>query len=148
MYKHIMLPVDGSELSLKAVNECFAFAKSISASVTLIYVQPHYNLYVAAGFMSDLVKEIEKNREEEYEGTAQSMLAELETRATAGGVQCDGVVVAGDSPYEAIIENAAKRNCDLIVMASHGRRGLDAVLLGSETVKVLTHTKIPVLVVR
>jgi nucleotide-binding universal stress UspA family protein len=58
------------------------------------------------------------------------------------------VVVVGDSPHEAIIENAGKRNCDLIVMASHGRRGLDAVLLGSETVKVLTHTKIPVLVVR
>lgn len=148
MYKHIMLPVDGSELSLKAVYECFAFAKSIAATVTLIYVQPHYSLHVAAGFISDVVKELEKDREEEYKETAQQMLAELEARAKADGVECDGMVVVGNSPYEEIIENAGKRNCDLIVMASHGRRGLDAVLLGSETVKVLTHTKIPVLVVR
>lgn len=148
MYKHIMLPVDGSELSLKAVNECFAFARSIGATVTLIYVQPHFSMHVAAGFIPDVVKKLEKDREEEYKRTAQKMLAELETRARADGVECDGMVVVGDSPYQEIIENAEQRKCDLIMMASHGRRGLDAILLGSETVKVLTHTKIPVLVVR
>ena len=66
----------------------------------------------------------------------------------ADGVECDSKVVFGDNPYEEIIENAEKSKCDLIMMASHGRRGVDAVLLGSETVKVLTHAKIPVLVVR
>lgn len=148
MYKHIMLPVDGSELSLKAVTECFAFAKSSGATVTLIYVQPHFRMYVPSGFISDVVKTLEKDRDQEFKETAQKMLSELEARAKADGVECDGMVIVGDSPYEQIIENAGKRNCDLIMMASHGRRGLEAVLLGSETVKVLTHTKIPVLVVR
>jgi nucleotide-binding universal stress UspA family protein len=148
MYKRIMFPVDGSELSLKAINECFGFAKALGAAVTLIYVQPHYSMHVPAGLISGVVKSLEKEREEEFMGTAQKMLAELETLGKADGVQCDGVVVVGDSPYEKIIEYAGNRNCDLIMMASHGRKGLDAVLLGSETVKVLTHTKIPVLVVR
>ncbi len=76
------------------------------------------------------------------------MLAELEARAKADGVECDSVVVAADNPYEEIVKNAEAHGCDLIMMASHGRRGLDAVVLGSETTKVLTHTKIPVLVVR
>lgn len=148
MYHHIMLPVDGAELSQKAVSECLTFARSIGAKVTAIHVVPHVNLHVPVGFTSDLVKDLEQQREEEYRKAAQKMLADLEASARSNGVECENVVVVGDSPYEEIIDNAEKRGCDLIMMASHGRRGLDAVLLGSETVKVLTHTKIPVLVVR
>jgi nucleotide-binding universal stress UspA family protein len=148
MYKHIMLPIDGSELSLKAVSECLAFAKSAGARVTLLNVVPHFSLNVAVGFSSDIVKNLEKAREEEYRKAGEEMVAQLEARAKAEGIECQGRVVVGDSPYEEIIAYADKLGCDLIMMASHGRRGLDAVLIGSETVKVLTHTRIPVLVVR
>jgi nucleotide-binding universal stress UspA family protein len=148
MYKHIMLPVDGAELSLKAVNECFAFAKSIGAKVTVLHVVPRVSLSVPVGFVSDVVHQLEKQREEEYMKSGQKMLADLEASARSKSIECDNLVVAGDNPYEQIISNAEKSGCDLIMMASHGRRGLNAVLLGSETVKVLTHTKIPVLVVR
>jgi nucleotide-binding universal stress UspA family protein len=148
MYKHILLPVDGSELSLKAVNECFGFAKAVGAKITIINVVPHFSLQVDTAFASDLVKQIEKSREDEYRKVGEKMVGELAQRAKKDGIQCESAVVVGNSPYEEIIVNADKRGCDLITMASHGRRGLDAVLLGSETMKVLTHTKIPVLVVR
>lgn len=148
MYKHILLPVDGSRLSLKAVDECLAFAKSGGAKVTILNVVPHFSMHITVGFSSDVVKGLEKTREAEYRKAGERLIAELKAQAKAASVDCDGIVVVGDSPYEAIIANAEKRGCDLIMMASHGRRGLDAVLIGSETVKVLTHTKIPVLVVR
>lgn len=148
MYKHIMLPIDGAELSLKAVNECFEFAKSIGAKVTVLHVVPHVSLNVPVGFTSDLVRHLEKQREEEYMKRAEKMLADLEASARSNSIDCENLVVVGDNPYEEIISNADKNDCDLIMMASHGRRGLNAVLLGSETVKVLTHTKIPVLVMR
>lgn len=148
MYKHIMLPVDGSKLSLRAVDECLVFAKSIGAKVTVLNVVPHFNMRVTVGFSSDVVKTLEKTREAEYKKAGERMIAELRAQAKAAGVACEGLVVIGDSPYEEIIAHAEKRGCDLIMMASHGRRGLDAVLIGSETVKVLTHTRIPVLVVR
>lgn len=148
MYKRILLPVDGSKLSLKAVDECLAFAKSVDAKVTILNVVPHFSLRVTVGFSSDVVKSLEKTREAEYRKAGERLIAELKAQAKAAGVDCEGLVVVGDSPYEEIIAHAEKRGCDLIMMASHGRRGLDAVLIGSETVKVLTHTRIPVLVVR
>lgn len=149
MYKHIMLPVDGSKLSVKAVKECIAFAKSIGAKVTAIHVVSHFSLGMTRiDFASEIAQKLEKDHEEESKKHAEEMLAKIEKLTKADGVECDSVVVVGDHPYEEIIENAAKRNCDLIMMASHGRRGLEGLLLGSETVKVLTHSKIPVLVVR
>lgn len=149
MYKHIMLPIDGSELSLKAEKECIGFAKSIGAKVTVIHVLPHFNLHVSAySAPKAMITKIEDEHDEETKQVVQKMVAEVEKRIKAGGIGCDSLLVVADSPYEAIIENAGKHGCDLIMMASHGRRGVDAVLLGSETVKVLTHTKIPVLVVR
>ena len=149
MYKHIMLPVDGSELSLKAEKECIAFAKSIGAKVTAIHVMPHFHLHVLAwAAPKAMITKIEDEHDEETKTIARKALTEVERRIKADGVEGDSMLVVGDSPYEAIIENAEKRKCALIVMASHGRRGVDAVLLGSETVKVLTHAKIPVLVVR
>jgi nucleotide-binding universal stress UspA family protein len=148
-YKHIMLPFDGSDPSRKAEKECIAFAKSIGAKVTAIHVVSHFHLHFQPWATPKSVHtKIEREHEEEAKEIAQKMVSEIVTRAKEKGVPCDGLVVVGDHAYEEIINNAENRKCDLIMMASHGRRGLDAVLLGSETVKVLTHSKIPVLVVR
>jgi nucleotide-binding universal stress UspA family protein len=148
-YKHILLPVDGSDPSRKAEKECIAFAKSIGAKVTTIHVVSHFHLHFQPwATPKSLHTKIEKEHEEEAKEIAQKMVSEIVKRAKEKGVDCDGLVVVGDHPYEEIINNAENRKCDLIMMASHGRRGFDAVLLGSETVKVLTHSKIPVLVVR
>ncbi|MNC88564.1 universal stress protein UspE [compost metagenome] len=108
---------------------------------------PHANLHVPPGFTTELVKDLEKYREGERLKSGQEMLAALEANARSTGVEFQNLVVVGDSPYEQIIDNAEKNDCDLIMMASHARRGLDAMLLGSETVRVLKHTKLPVLVV-
>lgn len=148
MYKHIMLPVEGDELSSKAVKECFTLAKAIGAKVTVLHVVPHVNMHVPVGFTSEIVQNLQKQRENEEVQQGQKMLAEVEQNAKATGVEFDNMVVVGDNPYEEIIDNAEKKDCDLIMMASHARRGLDAMLFGSETVRVLRHTKIPVLVVR
>lgn len=148
MYKHIMLPVEGDELSSKAVKECFTLAKAIGAKVTVLHVVPHVNMHVPVGFTSEIVENLQKQREDEEVKEGQKMLAEVEQNAKATGVEFDNIVVVGDNPYEEIIDNAEKQDCDLIMMASHARRGLDAMLFGSETVRVLRHTKIPVLVVR
>ena len=148
-YKHIMLPVDGSELSRKAEKECIAFAKSTKAKVTTIHVVSHFHLHFQPWATPKSVHaKIEKEHEEEATAIAQKMISAVTKRVKGDGVECDGMVVVGDHPYEEIIKSAEHRKCDLIMMASHGLRGLNAVLLGSETVKVLTHTKIPVLVVR
>jgi nucleotide-binding universal stress UspA family protein len=149
MYKHILLPVDGSELSRKTEKECIAFAKSSGAKVTAIHVVSHFHLHIQRwGAPESVFTKIEKEHEAEATDLARKMISKLEARANAEGVKCDGLVVVGDHPYEEIISSAEKRKCDLIMMASHGHTGFDAVLLGSETVKVLTHAKIPVLVVR
>lgn len=148
MYKHIMLPVEGDELSAKAVNECFRFARSIGAKVTVLHVVPHSNMHVQLGFTSEIVNNLKKQQEDDEVKNGHKMLMEIEAGARSADVDCDNVVVVGDSPYEEIIDSAEKNDCDLIMMASHARRGLDAMLSGSETVKVIRHTRIPVLVVR
>jgi nucleotide-binding universal stress UspA family protein len=148
MYTHIMLPLDGSELSLKAVEEGFALAKALGSKVTVITVVSPYHTGVTAPFTSGLVHEIEKSHDVEAKKAAQKLHADVAARAKAAGIQCESLVSFGDSAYVQIIDNAEASKCDLILMASHGRRGLDGFLLGSETVKVLTHSKIPVLVVR
>ena len=148
-YKHIMLPIDGSELSLKAEKECTAFAKASGAKVTAIHVISHFRLhYQPWATPKSVHAKIEREHEEEAREIAQKMISALTTRTKKAGVACEGLVVVGDHPYEEIIRAAEQRKCDLIMMASHGHRGLDAMLLGSETTKVLTHTRIPVLVVR
>ena len=148
MHQHILLPLDGSEFSLKAVPEGIGLAKALRARLTLITVVSPYHTGVTTPITSSIVQEIEKKHDEEAKKDARKLHVDVAARARSEGIECDSLVVIGDSPYERIIDNAATRNCDLIVMASHGRRGLDAVLMGSETVKVLTHSTIPVLVVR
>ena len=148
MYHHIMLPIDGSELSLKAVQEGVNLAKALGSTITLITIISPYHLGVTSPLTSGFVNELEKRHDEESTKAAQKLHTEVVARAKSEGVQCDSLVVMSDNPYAQITENAQTRKCDLIVMASHGRRGFDAVVLGSETIKVLTHSKIPVLVVR
>jgi nucleotide-binding universal stress UspA family protein len=148
MYKHIMLPIDGSELSLKAARECFRFAKAIGSAVTAIHVVAHGNLVIEEALGSDEVKRLKKGYEATASKAAQGILSKLEAEAGALGVKCDSIVVVGDHPYQEIINQATRNKCDLIMMASHGRRPLQTLLLGSETAKLLTHSKLPVLVVR
>jgi len=148
MFKHIMLPIDGSELSTKAVNEGIALAKSIGAKVTVLHVISHFHIIIEQGLGSKEVRAIEKEHEELARKGAQKALDRVSETAKKAGVKYEGVVLVGDHPYQEIIDTAAKHRCDLVVMASHGRRGLESLLLGSVTAKVLTHSKIPVLVVR
>lgn len=148
MFKHILLPTDGSKLSDRAVKRGIDFAKSIKAKVTAVHVVPEFKMVVEEGFVSPLTTELKARYETESRAHAEKMLAKVEKLATQAKVKCDVVAVTSDYPFQQIIEIARKRKCDLIMMASHGRRGLSSLLLGSETAKVLTHSKVPVLVVR
>lgn len=148
MFKHILLPTDGSKLSDKAVKSGIEFAKSIKARVTSIHVVPEFGMVMDEGFVAPMSAELKQRYEKESKAHAQKMLDKVGKLASAAGVAHDAVVVNSDVPYQQIIETAKKRKCDLILMASHGRRGLSSLLLGSETAKVLTHSKVPVLVVR
>lgn len=149
MYSNILLPVDGSDLSQKAVSECISLVKDSGAKVAVTHVVSHFHLHQQPWAQTKALHEkIEREHEDEARRAAQGMVDKLAQRIQSEGIDCESVVVVGDQPYEEIIDQAEKRKCDLIVMASHGHMGLNAVLLGSETVKVLTHSKIPVLVVR
>lgn len=148
MFKHILLPTDGSKLSDRAVKRGIEFASAIHAKVTMIHVVPEFKMVVEEGFVSPMTAELKARYEKESRLHADKMLAKVASMAAAADVKCDTVTVTSDFPYQQIIELGKKRKCDLIMMASHGRRGLSSLLLGSETAKVLTHSKIPVLVVR
>ena len=148
MYKHILLPTDGSPLSEKAVKQCIKLAKSIGAKVTAINVTPEFQMIMDEGFVMPNPAMIKKRFDEETSKRSKNILADVKASASAAGVDCDSVSVASSVPYEMIIKHAKKSKCDLIMMASHGRKGLSSILLGSETAKVLTHSTIPVLVVR
>jgi nucleotide-binding universal stress UspA family protein len=145
MYKHILIPTDGSDLSDMAVRQGMALAKSIDAKVTAVTVSPPFPTYAIEPLM---LTETPEQYRRECEAAAERYLATVREVARVSGVPCDVVHVESSYPYEAIIETARTRGCDLIFMASHGRRGMSALVLGSETTKVLTHTKIPVLVCR
>ena len=148
MYKHILLPTDGSKLASKAIKQGIRLAKSIRARVTVINVVPEYQMMMDEGFVLPNAAMLKKRFEEETAKHSKKILDEVKAEAKAAGVKCGSVTVSSGLPYEAIIRQAKKSKCDLIMMASHGRKGLASILLGSETAKVLTHSTIPVLVVR
>jgi nucleotide-binding universal stress UspA family protein len=149
MYKHILVPTDGSALSDKAVEAAIKLAKLAGARITAFHAVEPYPLqgaYAAeASGVAELQPEIFAERSEEY---ARRVLGAVAGSAAEAGVQCATAYASNHSPSKAIIDKARAENCDLIVMASHGRRGLEGFLLGSETQKVLTHTTVPVLVYR
>ena len=145
MYKHILIPTDGSPLSKEAVRQGMALAKSLGAKTTVITVSPRFHtMAVEPAMVVDTPEEYER----ECEAVAAKVLGSAEGVASESGVAFRGLHVVHDHPYAAIIEAAQTNQCDLICMASHGRKGLSGLILGSETTKVLTHSKIPVLVCR
>ena len=146
MFKNILIPTDGSEQSQRAVRKGVELARLHQGRVTGIHVIPDYHLLIAYEGAFDPITE--ERIEEEARTRAESYLAYIRKAAEEAGVPCDTVCETSDHPYDAILKTADIKNCDLILMTSHGRKGLAAVLLGSETRKVLTHARVPVLVVR
>ncbi|WP_186188670.1 universal stress protein [Burkholderia gladioli] len=145
MFKHILVPTDGSELSRKAIDGAIDLAQTVGARVTAYACLPQYpNSPFAAEAMVEPPAEFRERSERE----AHAHLEEVEGCARRAGVACDSCTSLHPSPYLGIIEAAERGGCDVIFMASHGRRGLGSLLIGSETQRVLTHTKIPVIVYR
>jgi nucleotide-binding universal stress UspA family protein len=143
MYKHILIATDGSELAEKAVKQGLELAKRLGATVTAVTVTEPWPIAVADGVMvANAIPEYEHAAAQEASRT----LAALGEQARKLGVACATVHVADRYPAEGIIELAKARNCDLIVMASHGRRGLAKLLLGSQATRVLTYSTTPVLI--
>jgi nucleotide-binding universal stress UspA family protein len=147
MFKHVLVPTDGSELSNTTVARSIAFAKEIGATLTFFYSQPDFPMPIyGEGALIDPTTPEQFAHSAQQE--AQRILDQAKAAANADGVEADTDTQVSEIPYEAIINAAGRHNCDLIFMASHGRRGIAGLLLGSETQKVLTHSKIPVLVFR
>ena len=145
MYKRILVPTDGSKLSLKAARAAGKLAAKLKAKVSAVYVIEPYVPPMAAEGMAFYAA----YSPEEYERGMRKVADRAVARAaSAAGVACEAVVRIEANPWKAIIDTAKSRKCDLIVMSSHGRRGIKGLLLGSETQKVLTHSKVPVLVCR
>jgi nucleotide-binding universal stress UspA family protein len=143
VFKHILLPTDGSPAVESAIDACLRFAQQTGAGVIAIHVMPVLHLFTyEPGVTENVHEQVKKDRELR----SHKILEQVEQRAIAAGVPCERMLVTSDYPFEAIIEAARTRGCDLIAMASHGRKGFKGLLLGSETQKVLTHSAIPVLV--
>ena len=144
MYKHILLPTDGSELSEAAMKHGITLAKAVGAKVTAVVVStPLNSLIVDPSVVSsalDQYKALVATQTAKY-------LDNIKNNAAEAGVDCSTLCIEHDKPYEAIVDTAKKHGCDLVVMASHGLRGVSAIL-GSETLKVLTHSSVPILVYR
>ena len=149
MYKSILVPTDGSEFSGVAIEEAAKLAKELGSQLVLFYAAPHYHLsHLSEGVSAPGRADERKIAIKEMETETEKILSSAAKNVNLAGLTVRREFKVSDSPYEAIIEAAKKLQCELIVMASHGRRGLSGVLLGSETQKVLTHSTIPVLVVR
>lgn len=148
MFKHILVATDGSKLSMKAVRSAAKLAGEMKARLTALYVAPETPTFYGEG--SGAGHEIlERQFREAAAREAKKTLAEVEIEAKTGEAAAyESKIVHADHPWREIVRLAEASKCDLIVMASHGRKGIEGLILGSETVKVLTHTKIPVLVCR
>jgi nucleotide-binding universal stress UspA family protein len=145
MYRHILIPTDGSALSEQAIRQGVSLARTFGAGVTALTVSPTFHNFALDPARVTATSE---RYEQDCAARAEKYLAAARVEAGIAGVPCETVHEMSDEPYQVIIDTARARHCDLIVMASHGRRGMSALLLGSETSKVLTHSKIPVLVCR
>jgi nucleotide-binding universal stress UspA family protein len=145
MYKHVLIATDGSSLSARAVDHGVELAAALGAAVSLLTVVESFPVFALD---AEQVGETASSLREHMKEQALKTLSEAGEAAKAAGLDADQIHLEDDEPYQAIIRTAEDRRCDLIVMASHGRSGVSALLLGSETMKVLAHSKIPVLVVR
>ncbi|HSW04147.1 universal stress protein [Aquabacterium sp.] len=144
MYKRILVPTDGSDITGKAVQTAISLAKVTGASLATVSVKEP--------FPYSAISEMQPVPPQEFYDAQERIAAErvkaVVNEANAAGLNCDGYTVEALHPWEAILDQAKQQGCDLIVMASHGRRGVTALLLGSETNRVLTHSPLPVLVVK
>jgi nucleotide-binding universal stress UspA family protein len=153
MFKHILVPTDGSKLSLEALDTAVGLAKSTGAKLTVMTSLPVYPpVYAGDGYVMEPLTAKEWNgvvakKSDAIEADVAKRLKKL-IGSTEAVAAIPFVGVRDNQAWQGIIDTAKKKKCDLIVMASHGRRGISALLLGSETTKVLTHSKIPVLVCR
>jgi len=147
MFKHFLVPTDGSQLSLKAAQHAVSLAKEVGAKVSFFFSKPDYPVaFYGEGALIDPTTP--EKFAEIADRQARDILAQTEKIARDAGIEFASIAEVSDLPYESIIRAAEGAGCDLIFMASHGRRGISGLLLGSETQKVLTHSRIPVLVYR
>lgn len=147
MYRRILVATDGSTVSGKAVSHALGLAKAVGATLTAFYAPPSFAIPVY-GDASLYDPGAKKDYAKVASRDAERVLAPIARKAAQAGVACDVVQATSDTPWKAILSAARAEKADVIVMASHGRQGVAALLLGSETTKVLTHSKIPILVVR
>ena len=144
MFQRILVPTDGSDITKKAIETTIRLAKSLNATV--------YTISVKEPFPYSAISEMQPTPPQEFfdaqERIASARVQAVREACQVAGMGCEAHTIEALHPWEAIIEHAQRMGCDLVVMASHGRRGVSALLLGSETQKVLTHSKIPVLIVR
>ena len=149
MYKHILVPTDGSKLSMAAVKTATHLAKELGAKITAVFVtEPFMPPASNEALLPRSMGTLQAAHRKASAASAEQALGKVAATAKAAQVSCEGLHVTNDRPWDGIITAAKKEKCDLIVMASHGRKGLVGLLLGSETTKVLTHSKTPVLVCR
>lgn len=147
MYQRILVATDGSDLSTTAVNSAIELAAAVNAELVALYVVPRYPISYFEGGISISVQDI-ASAEKQWGEMGQAVVDAVELQAKAQGVKAKAVVMQSDLIAESIMAAANKHACDLVVMASHGRKGIKRVLLGSETQHVLTHSTVPVLVLR
>ena len=144
MFKRILVPTDGSEITSKAIDTAVELARTVGAAL--------YTISVKEPFPYSAISEMQPTPPQEFfdaqERIASKRVQAVVEQGQAAGLTCQSHTIEALHPWEAIIEHAKRMDCDLLVMASHGRRGVSALLLGSETQKVLTHSKVPVLIVR
>lgn len=150
MYKHILVPTDGSKLSLKAAREAAILARTLKARITAVYVtQPYMPPMLSEGMnFNRSISEDQKIHKAAAAKAAKAALKKVQEAATNAKVAFEGVAAEGDQPWEGILKTAKQKKCDVIVMASHGRGVIAGAILGSETSKVLSNSKTPVLVCR
>jgi nucleotide-binding universal stress UspA family protein len=147
MYKRILVATDGSTLSKKAVRNAIDLAAAVGADLVALYVVPRYPVSYFEGGVTISMEDVERT-EKQWSEKGQAVVDAVQQAAQAEGIKAKAVVVRSDLVAESIIAAVKKHKCDLVVMASHGRKGIKRVLLGSETQHVLTHSTVPVLVLR
>ena len=145
MWKAVLIPTDGSALSRRAVEEGVALARALGATVVGLTVTVPFHVFALEPMM---VTDTAERYEEHLRALTRKYLSVIESAAKEAGLPCLTLVRSGEHPWQEIIQAAQEQKCDAICMASHGRRGVSALVLGSETIKVLTHSRIPVVVVR
>jgi len=149
MFTNILIPTDGSELSKQAAHDGIGLAKTLRARITALHVVVSPHIYpLEMGMMPPLDPRLEEEAEKAVRAAGETYLDHICVAATAADLACERLLVKDNDPWKRIVETAQTRKCDLIIMGAHGRRGLSALMLGSVTNKVLSHSKVPVLVYR